>query len=354
MNRHAQLAAFLSFALTLSLLAGYYAMARVFGILGLVGGVLFWLAVVISALLFMAGMGLSSVLDNPSLRGLNIALSVWVGFYLVLIFFLIFFDILSLVVPWPDHRTAGIAIIVHAAVLAAAAAANARFVRTRRVKVPARDLKKPLRLVQLSDLHLGPVNGLKYFKDIVRRANLEKPDVVLITGDLIDGRLTDEIFSPINELEAPAFFVPGNHEEYVGMEEFLAHLARTKAVPLCNRKVDLGAFVLAGIDFDWNKRGLEGMVAKVAPANGKYSILMSHGPPAFDAARKAGFDLTVSGHTHGGQFWPFTMFGRLFVKYRLGLYEKDGKHLFVTSGTGTWGPPLRLGTNSEMAVIDIG
>ena len=97
MNRHAQLAAFLSFALTLSLLAGYYAMARVFGILGLAGGVLFWLAVVISALLFMAGMGLSSVLDNPSLRGLNIALSVWVGFYLVLIFFLIFLFLLLLI-----------------------------------------------------------------------------------------------------------------------------------------------------------------------------------------------------------------------------------------------------------------
>ena len=257
-------------------------------------------------------------------------------------------------VPWPDYHTAGTAIIIHAAVLAAAAAANARFVRTRRVKVPARNLKKPLRLVQLSDLHLGPVNGLKYFKDIIRRANLEKPDVVLITGDLIDGRLTDELFSPINELEAPVFFVPGNHEEYVGMDEFIAHLSRTKAVPLCNKKVDLGAFVLAGIDFDWSKRGLEEMVSKVAPANGKYSILMSHGPPAFDAARKAGFDLTVSGHTHGGQFWPFTMFGRLFVKYRLGLYEKDGKYLFVTSGTGTWGPPLRLGTNSEMAVIEIG
>lgn len=353
MNRYAQFAAFLGFALSMSLLAGYYAMFRVFGIFGLSSGLWFWPAVVVSALLFIAGMGLSAVSENPSLRPLNVALGVWTGFYLMLIFLLIFHDIVGLFYRWPDARLAGLALFALAVVLAAAGALNARFVRRRMVQVPGRNLQKPLRIVQLSDLHLGPILSLEYFKRIVARVNGENPDLVLITGDFIDGRLSDDMFAPINDIRAPVYFTPGNHEEYVGMDEFIAHLSRTKAVPLCQKKVDLGNIVLAGIDFDWNKRGLEEMVAKVAPANGKYSILMSHGPPAFDAARKAGFDLTVSGHTHGGQFWPFTMFGRLFVKYRLGLYEKDGKHLFVTSGTGTWGPPLRLGTSSEMAVIDI-
>jgi len=354
MNRYAQLAAFLGFALTMSLLAGYYAMSRVFGIFGLATGVLFWPAVVVAAVLFIAGMGLAAVSDSPSLRPLNMALGIWTGFYLMLLFLLMFFDIIGIFYRWPDVRVAGLALFSLSVALAAAGALNARFVRRRLVKVPGRNLEKPLRIVQLSDLHLGPVLSLQYFKRIVDRVNRENPDLVLITGDFIDGRLSDDMFAPINDIKAPVFFTPGNHEEYVGMDEFIAHLSRTKAVPLCNRKVDLGKIILAGIDFDWNTRGLEEMVAKVAPADGKYSVLMSHGPPAFGAARKAGFDLTVSGHTHGGQFWPFTAFGRLFVKYRLGLYEKEGKHLFVTSGTGTWGPPLRLGTNSEMAVIDIG
>ena len=354
MNRYAQLAAFLGFALTMSMLAGYYAMSRVFGIFGIPAGTLFWLAVVVAALLFIAGMGLPSVLDNPSLRPLNISLGVWTGFYLILLFLLMFYDIVGIFFRWPDGKMAGTALFALAVLLAGAGAANASFVRRRAVRVPGRNLGRPLRIVQLSDLHLGPVHSLGYFRRVVERVNREDPDLVLITGDFIDGRLSDDMFAPINDIKAPVYFTPGNHEEYVGMEEFLAHLARTKAVPLCNRKVDLGGCILAGIDFDWSARNLAEMVSKVAPADGKYSILMSHGPPAFDAARKAGFDLTVAGHTHGGQFWPFTMFGRLFVRYRAGLYERDGKRLFVTTGTGTWGPPLRLMTNNEMAVIDIG
>lgn len=354
MSRIAQFAAFLGFALTMSLLAGYYVMFRVFAIFDVAAGAPFWLAVVMAALLFIAGMGLSAISDSPSLRPLNIALGVWTGFYLVLLFLLISYDLVGLFYRWPDPKLAGTVLFGLAVALTGAGALNALFVRRRAVKVPGRGLARPLRIVQLSDLHLGPVHSLKYFRRLIDRVNRENPDLVLITGDLIDGRLTDDMFAPINDIKAPVYFTPGNHEEYVGMEDFLAHLARTKAVPLCNRKVDLGGCILAGIDFDWSVRGLETMVSSVAPANGKYSILMSHGPPAFDAARRAGFDLTLSGHTHGGQFWPFTFFGRMFVKYRAGLYERDGKRLFVTTGAGTWGPPLRLGTSSEMAVIDIG
>ena len=354
MNRYAQLAAFLGFALTLSMLAGYYVMFHVFLFLGLGIGVIFWVATVISALLFIAGMGLSAVSDNPSFRGVNIALGVWTGFYLILIFLLMFLDILGIFIIWPDYRLAGTLTVAIAAAAAIVGALNAQIVRTRRVKLPAAGLRKPVRIVQLSDLHLGPVHDLNYFKKIVERTNRENPDIVLITGDLIDGRLTDEMFSPINDLKAPVFFSPGNHEEYVGMEEFLAHLGRTKARPLLDEMVDMGEYELAGINFSWSKGKFDAMINKVVPSGGKYSILMSHGPPAFDAARKAGFDLTVSGHTHGGQFWPFTAFGRIFVKYRAGLYEREGKRLFVTTGTGTWGPPLRLGANSELVVMDIG
>jgi predicted MPP superfamily phosphohydrolase len=354
MNRYAQYAAFLSFALAMALLAGYYVMFHVFIFLGLPGGILLWAATALTALLFMAGMGLSAVSDNPSFRGINIALGVWTGFFLILAFILMFLDVAGLFVRWPDYRMVGTGALVLAAAAALAGGVNARFVRTRRVKVPAKGLAKPIRMVQLSDLHLGPVNGLDYFEKVIERTNRERPDIVLITGDFIDGRLADEMFSPINNINAPVFFCPGNHEEYVGMEEFLEHLGRTKARPLLCEKVDFEDIELAGIDFSWRSADFDAMISKVVPSGKKYSILMSHGPPAFDAARKAGFDLTLSGHTHGGQFWPFTGFGRLFIKYRAGMYERDGKRLFVTTGTGTWGPPLRLGSRSEMAIIEIG
>jgi len=354
MVSYARMAAFVAIVLPISMLPGHYAGYHLVSIFGLQPGLLYWGLVLLLGFLFLAGMGLPAVNDDPRLRGVNIALGAWTGFFLILIFMLLFLDIVTAFYAWPDYKLVGRVIIGLSAVLALGGTANARFVRTRRVTVPSKRIGKPTRIVLISDLHLGPVNGLDYFKKIIERTNDEKPDVVLIAGDLIDGRLTDEIFAPINDLKAAVFFSPGNHEHYAGMAEIVEMLGRTKAKPLVNRKVDLGTIELAGIDFDWSSKAFGGMVDKVRPSGGKYAVLMSHGPPAFDAARKAGFDLTLSGHTHGGQFWPFTGFGRLFVKYRAGMYERDGKHLFVTTGTGTWGPPIRLGTNSELAVVDIG
>jgi hypothetical protein len=354
MVSYSRMAAFAGFAILISMLPSYYVFSHVVFFFGLSLGPMFWVGVILLGLLFMAGMGMSIISDNPALRGVNIALGIWVGFFFILLFLLIFYDLVTWVFVWLDRLMMGKAVMVIAAVLTVAGAVNAHFVRTRYVKVPATGLNKPVRIVLISDLHLGPVHDLRYFKKIIERTNREHPDLVLITGDLIDGRLTDEMFAPINDLKAPVYFSPGNHEHYAGMEEILKLLARTKATPLVNQKVDLGNLELAGIDFDWTTRAFDPMVAKVVPSGGKYSILMSHGPPAFDAARKAGYHLTLSGHTHGGQFWPFTGFGRIFIKYRVGMYKRDGKHLFITSGAGTWGPPLRLGVNSELAVIDIG
>jgi len=354
MARYAMYAAFAGVMLPVSMLPGYYVAYHLVSFFGLQPGLLFWGLVVLLGLLLLGGMGMAAVSDDPRLRGVNIALGVWAGFFFILVFLLLLFDIVTVFYAWSDYRLAGQAVLVLAAVLSAAGAVNARFVRLRMVKVPAPGLKKPVRIALLSDLHLGPVNGLEYFKRIIERTNKEKPDIVLLAGDIIDGRLTEKMFAPINDLKAPVYFSPGNHEHYAGMEDFLEHLARTKAEALVNRKVDLGGVELAGIDFDWSSKAFAGMIEKVRPSGGKYSVLMSHGPPAFDAAARAGFDLTLAGHTHGGQLWPFTAFGRLFVRYRAGMYEREGKRLFVTTGTGTWGPPIRLGTSSELTIVDIG
>jgi|GEM_PF-1343344 len=350
----ARAAAFTGIILPVSMLPAYYVLLHVFVFFGYsLGTLFFWVAVIILGLMFLGGMGLGAINDNPKLRGVNIGLGIWVAFFLIFLFLLFFFDLVGLFYPWPDYHRAGKAVMLIAAVLTVAGAVNAFVLRTKKVKVPSKALKKGLRIVLLSDLHLGPVHDINYFKKVIARTNEQEPDLVLITGDLIDGRLSKEVFAPIDDIKAPVFFSKGNHEQYAGWEDIEKFLSGTKAKVLLNSKVDLGSYELAGIDFDWSAKAFDQMIEQVKPTGEKYSILMSHGPPAFDAARKAGFDLTVSGHTHGGQFWPFTMFGRLFVKYRVGMYERDGKHLFVTSGAGTWGPPIRLGVNSEIAVIDV-
>ena len=98
---------------------------------------------------------------------------------------------------------------------------------------------------------------------------------------------------------------------------------------------------------------MDGLLKSLRPDPKKYSILLAHGPAGFDTASEHGIDLQLSGHTHGGQFFPFTLFGKLFLKRSSGLYRENGSILFITSGAGTWGPPVRLGTNNEIVLLQI-
>ena len=99
---------------------------------------------------------------------------------------------------------------------------------------------------------------------------------------------------------------------------------------------------------------MEGKLRDLRPDSKRFSILLAHGPAGFDTAKAHGIDLQLSGHTHGGQFFPFTLLGRLFLKRLVGIYKENGSTLFITSGTGTWGPPVRLGTNNEIVVHHVG
>ena len=243
-----------------------------------------------------------------------------------------------------------------------------RTARVVRVDIPVAGLPAPLHgftIVQITDIHVGPTIRERYVEAIVEAVNRLKPDVVAITGDLVDGSVAELAghVAPLGRLAARegSFFVTGNHEYYSGVEAWMAHLQRLGIQVLQNRHVVIergGArLVLAGVSdfsaghFDASHRSDPQAALAGAPADAAMKVLLAHQPRSAGAAAKAGFDLQLSGHTHGGQFLPWNFFVRLQQPFTAGLHFMDQLRIYVSRGTGYWGPPKRFGAPSEITEI---
>jgi predicted MPP superfamily phosphohydrolase len=236
----------------------------------------------------------------------------------------------------------------------------------RRVRVPLAKLAKEhsgYSIVQLTDVHIGPTLGREFLEGVVRTANDLAPDMVVITGDLVDGSVEElaHLVEPLSALKATdgVFFVTGNHEYYSGANEWIAHLRSLGIRVLRNERVAVrGAFELAGVDDESASRVLPGHGADVAKAvSGRDAriplVLLAHQPKTLHAARAAGVDLQISGHVHGGQLVPFNWLARLDQPVVSGLERVDRTWIYVSMGTGYWGPPMRVGSGAEVTRIEL-
>ncbi|MBF0160012.1 MAG: metallophosphoesterase [Magnetococcales bacterium] len=224
-----------------------------------------------------------------------------------------------------------------------------------------------LKMVQLTDLHIGPMIDGRWLRKIVDDVNALQPDLVAITGDLVDGSvevLRDQV-APIADLKAPlgVYFVTGNHEYYSGVEAWCRHLASLGVQVLSNRHVSVAvrnAVVdIAGVE-DWHSRqlphgGHDLPKAMAGHDPDRMLILLAHQPATIHEAANHGVDLQLSGHTHGGQIWPFGYLVYLQQPYVSGLHRHPGTrtHIYISSGTGFWGPPMRLATTAEVTKITL-
>ena len=315
----------------------------------------FWGLVVLSSVSWFTAMALDSVFANRVTGALNAASLVWMGFEIYMMFALQAYDIVRLSgLGHPDPRVAAIVLPAVVIGMVVASLVITQFIRVRRIGLRSDKLGRDLRIVQLSDLHIGSIHGRRRLGRIVRMVNAQEPDVVLITGDLVDGpeRFKDHKFSVLDDIEAPVLFTTGNHEYYAGLERVLAVLATTKVRVLRNELAEMDGYSVIGIDDGWR-----GTVPEVLPHiphdRSKYTVLMFHQPTGLEAAAEGDVDLQLSGHTHGGQFIPFPLLARAIWRRYTGLYEHKGTYLYCTTGGGTWGPPFRLGTMCEIAVLDI-
>lgn len=236
------------------------------------------------------------------------------------------------------------------------------------VSVPLGSVSQPLKelkIVQFTDLHIGALIKRDYVQDVVDRVNQLKPDIIALTGDLVDGSVPylAEDIAPLAELESRYgnFFVTGNHEYYSGAPAWIEKMAELGFKTLINEHQiieHMGArMLLAGVtDYRAHRHIPEHQSSPAKAMAGApafdVSVLLAHQPKSIDAAADAGFDLQISGHTHGGQYYPWNFMAQLANPYVEGLHKhKDKTWIYVSPGTGFWGPPIRLGTRPEITVI---
>jgi uncharacterized protein len=244
----------------------------------------------------------------------------------------------------------------------------ARRPRLVEVNIPILNLPEALHgfsIAQISDIHVGPTIKRGFVERIVGRVNDLKADLIAVTGDLVDGTVhqLSHHTAPLAKLTARhgAFFVTGNHEYYSGERAWTQEIRRLGLTVLKNQHVvlqhDGALLVLAGVTdigahhFDPAQRSDPAAALSGAPGNAGARILLAHQPSSADAAASAGFDVQISGHTHGGQFWPWNFFVRYFQPFTAGLHRLRNLWVYVNRGTGYWGPPNRLGIPSEITRI---
>lgn len=276
---------------------------------------------------------------------------------------------------WPTADPAALAAPSALAVAAGALGAtlgglwNARrTARVTQVDLPIAGLPPALHgftIAQLSDIHVGATIKRTYLQAIVARVNALQPDLVAITGDLVDGSVRDlsRHVQALSDLKSRngTYFVTGNHEYYSGAQAWITELRRLGLTVLLNEHVvidrDGQQLVLGGVTdfsahhFDDAHRSDPQASLAGAPPGAAVRLLLAHQPRSAEAAERAGFDVQLSGHTHGGQFWPWNLFVPLQQPYTAGLHRLGRLRIYVSRGTGYWGPPKRLGAPSEITQL---
>jgi len=368
-------------ALFLSVFVGghaYIAHRLVIGT-GLPGGVAFWgVAVIVVLAATLIAQPIAERYGPDWIERLVVwPASLWMGVAFLLLMALMLSDLLLLMLGVADGMDAVTAERLRAGAVVALVVPTALIALRRGLALPEvmrleigverwPAALAGFRIVQISDIHFGPILDERFAAWLVYQVNGLEPDLIAITGDLVDGRVrkVGHTIEPLAELSAPlgAWFVTGNHDHYSYVNEWVGLVKRLGIEVLRNehRTLDVGgaSFVLAGVD-DHRSRQMPGEGGEDLDAaldgvpDDRPVVLLAHDPTTFRRASRRGVDLQLSGHTHGGQIWPFNYFVRLAVPWVAGPYRRGRAQLYVSRGTGFWGPPMRLGAPAEITDIVI-
>jgi predicted MPP superfamily phosphohydrolase len=326
-----------------------------------------WLQVTAGALSvsFLAATLLAFRYSNSAVRTLYRIAAVWLG--------IVSFLVLAACGSWLVFglaRVAGVNLNFHliaevfyvAAVLTGLTGVlNAGFTRIRRITVRLENLPEAWRgrkAALVSDLHLGHVRNGSFLRRIVAKVMRENPDAVFLAGDLYDGTAIDaaKAAEPLRGLRAPhgTYFVAGNHEQFGDDSRYLRAVSNAGVRVLHNEKVEADQLQIVGVPYNHATQDehFRSVLQKIGVDRNRASILLTHAPDRPHIAEREGISLQVSGHTHVGQFFPWTwMARRIYRQFVYGLSRIGKMLIYTSSGAGTWGPPLRLGSNPEIVLF---
>ncbi|ETX07661.1 MAG: hypothetical protein ETSY2_09950 [Candidatus Entotheonella gemina] len=285
-------------------------------------------------------------------RWLLLLCMTWLGLSFILFVFLVLFEPFNLILS-PNPLHAAWTLLGATALSAASGAINAQLIGTKTLRLHFQKLRGNLRVVQISDVHIGSRRpGL--LRRIVKKTNALQPDYIMITGDLIDlPHIEVDELRPLGEFEAPVFYVIGNHERYIDLDEIDARLRQLGFTVLRNEETATRQFQMIGIDDADDAAQVGTQLSQLDLDREAFKILLYHRPAGLEAAAEHGIDLMLTGHTHAGQIMPFNLVvKRVFVHLR-GLVTHGPTTLYVSPGTGTWGPVMRLGSRSEITCFEL-
>ena len=336
-------AGFMIIVLLASFILNFYTLWRLCGLFSIKRGVIFWVVVFICS---------TSLFDYHLLhyRLIYIVSTWWLGIVWLLFSTLLAYEIVRLFVKIKP-AAAGVGVLIIAGLAIIFAIINAQFVHVKEIVIPG---NVNINIVQLSDIHLG-MTSEKFLQRIIEKTNALEPNIVVITGDVVDmyNEKMHKSLQKLKDLKADVYFVTGNHEMYSGAEKTAEALTEANVKVLRNQLADCNEIQIIGIDESTDLQDVGWIVERLNRDKSKFCVLLSHRPISPKVLSDMGIQLGLSGHLHGGQIFPFNYVIRLFQKYMAGLYEENGSYLYVTTGTGTWGPRMRLGSRNEIVLIKI-
>jgi len=294
------------------------------------------------------------------------AAAITMGFLLYLLLSVAAVDLIRLLVK-VQPKILGVVAISLAVTVTGLGVLNAMYKRVREVDITMKGLSREITAVQLSDIHIGHFWGVKTLQHIVDKTNTLNPDVVFITGDLFDGRirLNKTNVEPLTKLKAPVYFIEGNHDGYSGapeikkilreigvnvLENEVTHFSELQIIGLDHMRADNKS---ANIHASANKPTMKSVLNELDIFPEQPTVLLHHSPDGIEYANQHGVDLYLAGHTHNGQLFPFNFIVKMVYKYNKGLHNYNGTNIYVSQGTGAYGPPMRVGTISEITLFKL-
>jgi predicted MPP superfamily phosphohydrolase len=316
-----------------------------------------WISFIVASLF-------SQKFNTIGTRALYRISAVWLGFFLYLLLAACVYSVALAIVPALPLQTSsliGEILIGIAGVVGIYGIINANHIRTTSIKVSIPNLPevwKSRKAVFVSDLHLGQVRAAPFAKHIASKISELKPDIVFIGGDVYDGVAVDAkgVIEPLSGLKIPlgVYFVTGNHEEFFDNSKYLSAIREADIKTLMDEKVVIDGVQIIGVDYAHSskKTAFDGILQNLHIDREVPSILLKHVPSDLDVAERHGIMLQLSGHTHRAQAFPFTYLTRwIFKGFDYGLRSLRAMQVYTSSGVGTWGPPIRVGTKSEIVEI---
>lgn len=326
---------------------------------------LYILLPIITFSIIAGGMGLINATSTFSSIVYQIA-AILMGYLLYILVSTIAVDIFSIFVKL-QPRSYGLIVLSMAALISIYGLWNASNTKINEVDITITGLKQTIKAAHLTDTHIGHFRGATTLQKLVDKINSQNVDIVFFTGDFLDSKiqLKPESAAPLKNLNAPIYFVEGNHDVYTGTDPIKEYLRNIGVNVLTNEIANWNELQIIGLDHmvsdegsvsphtDPNGPNIKNTLGAMKLQKDKPTVLLHHGPDGIKYADENKIDLYLAGHTHGGQLWPVTHIAHMMFEVNKGLHKLNNTQVYVSQGTGTFGPPMRVGTYSEIAILNL-